>query len=1251
MATAAVNAVQQHRFVQQLKVFRDRLLNIDTRNPSLFLRRIVKQRSFDLAELGAEVLNRVYKAARNSGDVLLVPDKDQSEQADEWRAHLTQLYRFADARTEETGLQELCCGLCWLEGNMDAQTFVRGPLLLVPAGLKLKREGKGQGWCLQFEKDVEPQVNRAILAATRKFRGFQAPDNLSELLTDALEQCTDEAVDIHQVVTKIFADAGLPAQVSAFNVNQRIRGLTSKDVDAQGPQPLKITSYAVVGMFPQSSTALYMDMEEMTQRAAHGETNQGIVDNLLDTPADNPTENPGNTEAVDLDKVSDRQLNLVLPSDPSQDTIIVKAQKADCVVVRGPPGTGKSQVIVNLIADALTRGQRVLLVCQKRAALDVVYDRMASIGLGDAAYVIHDSKFDRAPLYRKLSKLLSDLGQEPADGAKYSAATLSQEIDQIIQQIRAIVEPLKSVSHGLQLFRLYARARRGFRPQLSLPEEVVRSDDIGLKNITELARLAKDGLLAFDAPSYPLSMRNNWSRVGHVERSQAMASLQQLIDNARKSRQCVFIWDSLLRLMLIEAVAAHSRLKNRWYRHFRPLWYRSRDLIERNRERMLSLPVDEWPDALRQGADLRDLLEQLVTLMTPDWLESASQLIEKPQDLAQVAEAMLQAVDSHFHAIQEHDQLRASISHATWQLFEDCADKLPPDTDWGDIVFHETNVRWIDEAERAYPVLRGQPFANYEKLRRLLQEKLKQKQAAVVADLVTYLRKRALIPVFAPDAQVRGNRKPSTDWNKLAYEVSKKRCIKPLRALLRDHEWPMNQVVPCWMASPEVVAEVFPLEKGFFDLVIFDEASQLAVERALPVLYRAKRVVIAGDEQQMPPSHFFEASVDDDETEDAGEEEPFGTSVKTAESLLMLAKRIYGFNYLSWHYRSQYQELIDFSNHAYYDGTLHIAANLERDSARPPICWLQEKGCWDDRKNLVEAKKAVDLLHEQLRLGRDEGDRTVGIITFNASQQEAVKDEIERRRQADADFTELLTLAENPKSGKIDDRPFVKNIENVQGDERDVIIFSVGYALDRSGVLRKQFGPLSIEGGENRLNVAVTRARKAVFVICSFDPDTLAVETSKNIGPKRFKQFLQYARAISQRDALCRIKVLGELNPAVERKSTPAQKSFDSPFEEEVYEALTTAGYTVETQWGVGGYRLDLAVVDPRDPHRFCLGVECDGATYHSGRSVRERDIARQRFLESRGWKIARVWSRNWWLNRDQELHRLRSLLPSAPHV
>ena len=585
-----------------------------------------------------------------------------------------------------------------------------------------------------------------------------------------------------------------------------------------------------------------------------------------------------------------------------------------------------------------------------------------------------------------------------------------------------------------------------------------------------------------------------------------------------------------------------------------------------------------------------------------------------------------------FDAIQEHDKRVAGLGGPEVPLYRLATNALGPGESLSRLVRQEVFAAWIVEAEGTHPELTGDPFSRYLSLRRRLKDLLDQRRTLFVRLLLRELAARARTPLLPP-GQHHPNKRPETDWNRLLYEFGKQRRVKPVRRLLEEFPFQFLRIAGCWLASPEAVSEVFPLRRGMFDLVIFDEASQLAVERAIPACYRGKRVVIAGDEKQLQPFDLFQLR-DEEDAETADD-------VVEAESLLLLAMRTFDTRNLSWHYRSRYQELIDFSNHAFYDGYLQIAANVQRTFPTAPIEFVRCDGIWEERTNPREAEKVVDLVTAILREGESTG-RTpsVGVITFNDPQRECVLDAIDARRESDAEFDRLYTAADMGTQA-LDDRPFVKNIENVQGDERDVILFSVGYAPDAAGKLRVQFGSLNVLGGENRLNVAVTRARQRVILVASFDPEQLSVEGTKNPGPKRLKDYLRYAAAVSRLHKEEVHALLENVNPQASLVR-PGTTSDGSVLEDQVADALRSEGYGVERNVGFSGYRLDLAVIHPHDPSRYVLGIECDGSAFHSAKSARERDVTRQRFLEERGWAMERVWSRNWWRSRSAEMDRLR---------
>lgn len=297
-------------------------------------------------------------------------------------------------------------------------------------------------------------------------------------------------------------------------------------------------------------------------------------------------------------------------------------------------------------------------------------------------------------------------------------------------------------------------------------------------------------------------------------------------------------------------------------------------------------------------------------------------------------------------------------------------------------------------------------------------------------------------------------------------------------------------------------------------------------------------------------------------------------------------------------------------------------------------------GKWDNKSNIEESKKIVELLEGILKERKNT--ETIGIITFNINQKACIEDALNYKAQHDEEFRELYTKEIDRIENDEDVSLFVKNIENVQGDERDIIIFSIAYAKNGKGRVSVNFGALSQDGGENRLNVAISRAKQKIYVVTSIEPEELHVESSKNKGPKLFKKYLQYARSVStgnNKEAESLLNSLLDTDIIYDDS-----KNFDSDFEEEVYDALTEKGYNVHKQVGVSGYRIDLAIYDDRKS-QYILGIECDGAAFHSSKSAREMDIYRQRYLESRGWKIIRIWSKNCWRNPKVEIEKIEKVI------
>ena len=449
-------------------------------------------------------------------------------------------------------------------------------------------------------------------------------------------------------------------------------------------------------------------------------------------------------------------------------------------------------------------------------------------------------------------------------------------------------------------------------------------------------------------------------------------------------------------------------------------------------------------------------------------------------------------------------------------------------------------------------------------------------------------------------------------------ELEKKSRHIPTRKLIASTTSLLPTIKPCFLMSPQSVAQFLDPKIPQFDLVVFDEASQIPVWDAIGAIARGKEVIVVGDSKQLPPTSFFAAMGNDDD-EDRDEDEDV---VEDVESILKEcnASGIPSMR-LKWHYRSRHESLIAFSNHHYYQNELHTFPSPDDRSASLGVTYEHVEGVYDrggSRTNRAEAQRVVESVVRILLNDPESG--SIGIVTFNQAQQSLIEDLLDEKRREIPEIDPYFT-------GDVSEPVFVKNLENVQGDERDTIVFSVGYGPDQSGKLSMNFGPLNQDGGERRLNVAVTRARKRLRVYSSIRADQIDLRRTRSTGVRHFRTFLDYADRGPKAIA--------------EAVSLEGSRDFDSGFEKAVCDALVSRGWEVDAQVGCAGYRIDLAIRDPNVPGRYLLGVECDGATYHSAQTARDRDRLRQAVLEGLGWTIERVWSTDWWLKSDECLDRL----------
>lgn len=470
--------------------------------------------------------------------------------------------------------------------------------------------------------------------------------------------------------------------------------------------------------------------------------------------------------------------------------------------------------------------------------------------------------------------------------------------------------------------------------------------------------------------------------------------------------------------------------------------------------------------------------------------------------------------------------------------------------------------------------------------------------------------------------QTSSNIVPNSEMGILQHELRKTRRHTSVRTLVGKIPSLLPRLKPCLLMSPMSVAQYLDPSFPPFDMVVFDEASQIPVWDAVGAIARGKQAIVVGDPKQLPPTNFFMRS--DEEPDDVEE------TLQDLESVLddCLGAQIPQL-YLGWHYRSRHESLILFSNYHYYDNRL-----LTFPSPNPEGMGVQWRFVVDgvygrskDRTNRPEAERVVAEVLKRLR-DRALREQSIGVVTFSVAQQALVEELLDRARRDAPEIERFFSEDE------VAEPVFVKNLENVQGDERDVIIFSICYGPDQNGIVSLNFGPINRVGGERRLNVAVTRARRELLVYSSLRADMINLARTKALGAAHLKTFLDFAER--GRAAL----------PSATALRDGAE--CESPLEQQVHDALTKRGWQLHKQVGCSGYRIDLAVLHPETPGRYAIGIECDGANYHRARSARDRDRLREAVLRDLGWDLARVWSTDWWTDPRREVEKLEQAIGKA---
>lgn len=939
-------------------------------------------------------------------------------------------------------------------------------------------------------------------------------------------------------------------------------------------------------------------------------------------------------------QIKNSNLYLINNVDYAQQQVVKNVNDIGNMVIYGPPGTGKSQTIVNVISDAIAKNKKVLVVSQKKAALEVIYNRLAT--LNNKAIFLTDSEKEKREFYNRCYTSHERVMASTANDRAF------REFEEAKKNLDAEIEKLNIISNCLTEKTPFG---------ISLQEMYYNSYKIGKKSVEYT--IYKD--MQKDEHLMALNYQQLEQALSLLKEKNKVELYYNFVENKNKNPFIDHLKDDLSVHIITEAQSKLKKLCSTRQALFDVAKYKySRQILTYYNEVKLNKNIAPLVNMIAkfEYPSLHKWLKTS-TILFPMYPFAKFKMVSKEKLIKQDLNKTLDAVDDY---IADYEFLKDILTHDGYLMALDGILngnkdilKMLLNTMENYITLRDTNIilKDMDENQKivlkfAYknsntylkyllilnkllPIRVYHEIVKYEdKYRDTLSmivdfENIRSKIVAIKNSMNDYSKK---IAEQGFNEEYKKMFKGTTENKDYIYQISKKQNFWPIRKIMSVYGEYLFKLFPCWLLSPENVSTILPLKRNMFDLVLFDEASQVFIENTIPSIYRGNRIVVAGDAKQLRPTttfmkRYMGANVDDD----------LDYSTQAAlevESLLDLAVSRFNSSNITYHYRSKYEELIDFSNKAFYNGKLQIAPNVSKNSRHRAIERIVVNGTWESGRNLAEAKRVVELTKSILKNRKN--NETIGIITFNVEQENCIEDLIYKQCEVDEEFRRLYIQETNRVENGEDVSLFIKNLENVQGDERDIIIFSIAYAKNEYGKVNSTFGSLSNDGGENRLNVAITRAKQKIYVITSIEPEELKIENAKFNGPKLLRSYLSYVRAVSDGNTQEMKVILDSFNEFADE--TP-KSSFVMPIEEQISARLEKLGYKTEINLGNSNSKISVAVYDKKKD-KYLLGIETDRTVINSSSFVLERDVFRNEFLKSKGWKMYRVWSRDWWHNSGQ---------------
>ena len=921
----------------------------------------------------------------------------------------------------------------------------------------------------------------------------------------------------------------------------------------------------------------------------------------------------------DLAKIPDAEMPLCpLPADSSQLSAVVAAVRGRNFVLFGPPGTGKSQTITNLIAASMAAGKSVLFVAEKRAALEVVERRLRKIGLSPFCLELHSNKAGKADVLRQLREALDYAGTKPPEEWDATLARLSAARAGLDSYVRALhrphpcgIAPYAAFSFVMANAPLAERVfGMGQLDDAPLAPGVFDKAATLASALAEASRDVSREAFGALAPIRAAEWSPSWQEALLAAARPVGGAASALLDAAAAAAPGAPWGESLARLEALDAACAAP-----WFKRF-----------FRRRAAAKALAAAAGGGAAGKAA--------------------AAKLVAAWNAWRPVAAAFAKAAGSGAGAVEaEPAAARAAAGAAAaspgalraWCRWRAAA-APSEEAGFGPLAEAVASGAVAPEDAAAAAKLRlCEKFAREaldadETLRSFFgsgQDSLVETFCALDAKVRDLSRGMVQATLSLRMLQARSDPALAKERALLARETAKKTRQKPVRQLLESLPGLLPVLKPCLLMSPLSVAQYLPAGTKTFDIVVFDEASQLSTWDAVGVLARGRQSVVVGDPKQLPPTAFFQRAAD---AAAADGEEVSEEDCEDLESILDECKAAgVPEQELQWHYRSRHESLIAFSNERYYGGTLFTfpSAAAARKGLGVRLVRVGD-GVYDrsgTRTNRKEAEAVVAAAVERL-LDPAFAEKTCGIVTFSLAQQSLVEDLLDAEQAKHPEIQRFFDPA-------LPEPFFVKNLENVQGDERDAIFFSIGYAPDATGAFAMNFGPLNRPGGERRLNVAVTRAKEEIVVFASFDSTRIDLSRTSALGAAHLKEFLASAERA------------GADAPAASGAGAGGAAAGDR-FAGEVAQFVRSLGYEVDFRVGRSAYRIDIGVRAPGGDGSYLLGIECDGAMYRDAATARDRDESRRGVLEGLGWRMVRCWCMEWWFDRGKAQRKLADAIERA---